>query len=311
MSTTSNTPQRVNDLAGFEEYLRFERALAPGTIESYMIAARALIAFLANAGKTAPQADITDLSSFLVQGQVAGAAARTVMKVASGLRAFYAYLVLSGITKENPARHIVTPKMEKRLPKVLGTDEVERLLAACPADDVFGVRDRAIIEVMYSCGLRISEVADLRLDQVSLIEGMLMVVGKGDKERMVPFGEHARAALTEYLARSRPRLIEKANRDPSAIFVSARGKRMDRKTIWKDFKAICVRAGVDAHPHVLRHSFATSLLQGGAGLRDVQELLGHSSINTTALYTHLADGELRKIHDQFHPRGRCRPPALF
>lgn len=303
MSDTPNALQRRDDLAGFEEYLRFERALAPKTVETYIFAARSLVAYLTNAGKTAPEADLSDVTSFLVQGQVAGASARTVAKVASSLRAFYRYLVLAGLAKENPARLLATPKISKRLPRVLDTGEVERILAACPEDDVFGVRDRAIIEVMFSCGLRISEVADLRLDQVSIAEGMLIVMGKGQKERMVPIGEHARAALAEYLARSRPVLAEKGN-DPGTVFVSARGGRISRKTIWKDFRAICVRAGVEAHPHTLRHSFATSLLQGGAGIRDVQELLGHSDISTTTIYTHIANERLQEIHTRFHPRGQ-------
>ena len=225
------------------------------------------------------------------------------MKVASGLRAFYAYLVLAGVAKENPARFIVSPKMEKRLPKVLRAEEVERLLEACPAGDVFGVRDRAIIEVLYSCGLRISEIADLRLDQLSLMEGVLTVIGKGDKERMVPFGDRARQALEKYLDRSRPVLAGKGAA-PGFVFLSARGDRMDRRSIWKDFKAVCVRAGVDAHPHTLRHSFATSLLEGGAGIRDVQEMLGHENIATTQIYTHMDADRLRKIHREFHPRGR-------
>jgi integrase/recombinase XerD len=303
VSDSPNALQRNDDLFNFEQYLRFERALADGTVKNYMIAARGLVAFLANAGKTTPEADIGDLTSFLVSGQVAGASSRTVMKVASGLRAFYGYLVLSGIAKENPARFIVSPRMEKRLPKVLRAADVERLLAACPDEDVFGVRDRAIIEVMYSCGLRISEVADLRLDQVSLLDGVLTVMGKGRKERMVPFGDRARKALAEYLSRSRPRLAERGAAT-GFVFLSARGNRMDRRSIWKEFKGVCVRAGVDAHPHTLRHSFATSLLEGGAGIRDVQEMLGHENIATTQIYTHMDADRLRKLHRQFHPRGR-------
>ncbi len=302
MKETPNTLQRQDDVLGFEQYLRFERALAPGTVEGYMHAARTLVAYLTSIGKSLIEADIEDLTSFLVQGQVAGADPHTVAKVASGLRAFYRYLILAGVATENPARLINTPKYPKRLPRVLHTDEVERLLATCLPEDVFGVRDRAIIEIMYSCGLRISEVARLRLDQVSLTEGVLIVFGKGSKERMVPFGERARSALSEYLAHSRPRLMEKVA-DPGTLFVNYRGGKLDRRSIWKAFKAVCVRAGVDAHPHTMRHSFATSLLEGGAGIRDVQELLGHANINTTAIYTHVDGERLRKIHAELHPRG--------
>jgi excisionase family DNA binding protein len=182
------------------------------------------------------------------------------------------------------------------------------MLAACPSEDVLGVRDRAIIELMFSCGLRISEVADLRIDQISLTEGMTIVMGKGSKERLVPIGGACSRALTEYLARARPRLAGNG-RDPGIVFLSSRGGRMSRKTIWKDFKAVCVRAGVDAHPHELRHSFATSLREGGAGLRDVQEFLGHADISTTTIYTHIDSERLRKLHRTFHPREKIC--ALF
>lgn len=295
--------QRHDEVSRFSEYLLAECGLAPDTVKSYSAVAALFLAYLDHEGETLGEADLTDITGFLVNGQVAGAAARTVAKVASGIRAFYRYLVLDGIVKGNPARLLQTPKMEMRLPRVLDVEGVERLLNSCPTDDAFGLRDRAIFELMYSCGLRSSEAVDLLMGRVWLDKGLISVTGKGSKERLVPLGERARKAIEDYLVRARPRLLQGAI--VPELFVSGHGGKLSRKSLWKAFHALCIHVGLsDVHPHTLRHCFATHLLQGGAGLRDIQELLGHENIATTAIYTHVDPNRLSKIHRRFHPRGR-------
>ena len=286
----------------FTDYLFTERALAPSTIKDYRAAAAALVAYLANAGKALGEADLSDITAFLVNGQIAGAQVRTVTKVASGIRSFYRFLVLDGIVGKNPARMIAVPRMTKRLPRVLSVEQVEQLLDSCLVDDAFGIRDKALFELMYSCGLRESEAVDLLLEHVYLKESVIVVTGKGNKERMIPMGERAKSAIEQYLNRARPVLLQSAN--VPELFVSWRAGKLSRKTLWKAFRAICIHAGLsDVHPHTLRHCFATHLLQGGADLRSIQELLGHSDISTTTIYTHVDSDRLRKIHGDFHPRG--------
>lgn len=300
MRETLNLPQR-GELYGFADYLLAERALAQGTIDSYLSAARSFVAYIKQAGRLIVAADSSDVMEFLVNGQISGASARTVAKMASGLRSFLGFLVMEGVISKNPARGLFVPKMVKRLPRVLSVDQIERLLDACPTDDVFGIRDRALFETIYSCGLRESEAIGLDLATVMLPQSIVRVMGKGSKERLVPIGERARVAIEDYLNRARPKLLK--GTDTEALFLSREGKRLSRKTLWKDFRALCIRVGIpDAHPHTLRHSFATHLMQGGADLRSIQELLGHESIATTTIYTHVDPERLSRIHAKYHPR---------
>ena len=303
MSDTPNIPQLRDEVSAFAEYLLAECALAPDTVKGYTASAAALVASLELAGKTIADAELSDITAFLVNGQIAGAQARTVAKVATGIRQFYRFLVLDGIVPVNPARLLAVPRMTKKLPRVMTVEQVERLIDSCPTGDAFGIRDRAMFEVIYSCGLRESEAVDLLLAHVYLEKGLLIVVGKGDKERTVPFGDRARKAIEEYLAKARP-LLAWGPCVPE-LFVSGRGGKLSRKTLWKSFRALCIHAGIsDVHPHTLRHSFATHLMQGGADLRSIQELLGHESISTTAIYTHMDTDRLSGIHRRFHPRGK-------
>ena len=242
--------------------------------------------------------------SFLTEGQIAGADVRTIARVASGLRQFYGFLVLDGLMLENPARGLVVPRMTKRLPRSSASSRLTRSWT-CVRGMMFSVFAIAPSMIMYSCGLRISEVVDLTADCLFLDQSMVQVIGKGNKERLVPMSNRARAALSEYLTQSRPRLAKRG--DETAVFLSDCGTKLSRKTVWKNFRQLCIRAGIpDAHPHTLRHSFATHLLQGGAGLRDIQELLGHENIATTTIYTHVDSERLKAIHAQFHPRGKER-----
>lgn len=223
----------------------------------------------------------------------------TIAKDISGLRALGSYLVRQGMWQENHAMLLERPKASRALPKVLSVEQVDSILDAIDTTEPLGVRDRALFELIYSCGLRISEAATLQVSNLHLKERLLIVRGKGDKERMVPFGLSAKERLEQYLMEVRPALV--GSKIVSEVFVNYKGEPMSRKGIWKNFKALEVKAGVHAKVHTLRHSFATHLLAGGMDLRSVQELLGHSDLATTTIYTHVDDKQLREGHKEFFP----------
>lgn len=223
----------------------------------------------------------------------------TIAKDISGLRALGSYLVRQNMWEENHAMLLERPKASRALPKVLTVEQVDALLDGIDVSTPLGVRDRALFELIYSCGLRISEAAGLLVSNVHLKERLLIVRGKGDKERMVPFGVSAKEKLEQYLSEVRPLLV--GNKIVSEVFVNYKGEPMSRKGIWKNFKALEVKSGVHAKVHTLRHSFATHLLAGGMDLRSVQELLGHSDLATTTIYTHVDDKQLRQGHREYFP----------
>lgn len=223
----------------------------------------------------------------------------TIAKDISGLRALGSYLVRQGMWQENHGMLLERPKASRALPKVLSVEQVDSILDAIDTTEPLGVRDRALYELIYSCGLRISEAATLQVSNLHLKERLLIVRGKGDKERMVPFGLSAKERLEQYLMEVRPALV--GSKIVSEVFVNYKGEPMSRKGIWKNFKALEVKAGVHAKVHTLRHSFATHLLAGGMDLRSVQELLGHSDLATTTIYTHVDDKQLREGHKEFFP----------
>ena len=223
----------------------------------------------------------------------------TIAKDISGLRALGSYLVRQGMWQENHGMLLERPKASRALPKVLSVEQVDSILDSIDTTEPLGVRDRALYELIYSCGLRISEAATLQVSNLHLKERLLIVRGKGDKERMVPFGLSAKERLEQYLMKVRPALV--GSKIVSEVFVNYKGEPMSRKGIWKNFKALEVKAGVHAKVHMLRHSFATHLLAGGMDLRSVQELLGHSDLATTTIYTHVDDKQLREGHKEFFP----------
>lgn len=223
----------------------------------------------------------------------------TIAKDISGLRALGSYLVRQKMWQENHGMLLERPKASRALPKVLSVEQVDSILDAIDTTEPLGVRDRALFELIYSCGLRISEAATLQVSNLHLKERLLIVRGKGDKERMVPFGLSAKERLEQYLMEVRPALV--GSKIVSEVFVNYKGEPMSRKGIWKNFKALEVKAGVHAKVHTLRHSFATHLLAGGMDLRSVQELLGHSDLATTTIYTHVDDKQLREGHKEFFP----------
>ncbi len=223
----------------------------------------------------------------------------TVAKDISGLRSFGSYLVHQNIWKENVTALLDRPKASRSLPKVLSVEEVDQLLAAIDVSTPLGIRDRALFELIYSCGLRISEACGLKMENVHLNERVLIVHGKGDKERMVPFGIPAKERLEKYLSEVRPALVKE--KVVPEVFLNYNGEPLSRKGIWKNFQKLEAKSGVTSKIHTLRHSFATHLLAGGMDLRSVQELLGHADLATTTIYTHVEDCQIREAHEKYFP----------
>jgi integrase/recombinase XerD len=289
-------------LARYEGYLRAELRLSPHSIGTYGTECRIFMEWLDTHGRDVLGVTAPGIVEYLVARQVEGIDQCTISKMLSSLRSFYRYCVLEGLVASNPAETVEMPRIKRKIPKVFSSEEVDNLLALCEPDSTSGLRDRALFEVMYSCGLRVSEAADLSLDQVYLKEGFLKIIGKGEKERIVPIGEHAVLWVRRYLDEARPKLLRDRRRSPF-VFLNRFGGRLSRKGMWKRFKELAGMAGVEGKVHTLRHSFATHLLKGGADLRAVQELLGHSDIGTTQIYTHLGKDDLHDYHKKYHPRG--------
>lgn len=243
-----------------------------------------------------------ELVAYLAERFEAGADKRTLAKELSVMRSFFDFTVNEGLRQDNPARLIDAPKLGRYLPQVMRSDEVEQFLSVIPLDSNEGLRDRALFELIYSAGLRVSEAVSLPGTALFLEEKLLKVRGKGSKERLVPLGSEAERWIRRYLRDARPHL-EKTHSSSDALFLSRRGGPLSRKSVWKRCKQFAAQAGVEAKVHTLRHSFATHLLAGGADLRSVQELLGHSDISTTQIYTHIDDPALHGAHREFHPRG--------
>jgi integrase/recombinase XerD len=245
-----------------------------------------------------------DLLDYLSGSVGKGARPRTTARLLSSLRRFYGYLVREEKIKTDPTVLIDSPKLGRPLPKSLTEEQVEKLLESPDVTKPLGLRDRAMLETLYATGLRVSELVGLTLSQVSLTQGVVRVIGKGDKERLVPLGEEAISWISRYLAEGRPKLVK--SRSTDALFTTTRGGPMTRQAFWHNLKGHTRQAGIDAKklsPHTLRHAFATHLLNHGADLRVVQMLLGHADLSTTQIYTHVAQARLKTLHEQHHPRG--------
>lgn len=294
--------QPRSPLDRFLLYLEFERGLAANTILSYRQELEKYFVFLKAKKLDHLQVGENDVLDFIRLEGRRGGAVTSQAHLISVLKSFYRYLLKDENLDSNPLANVVLPKKWLMLPSYLTTEDIFRLLDTPDVGTIIGKRDKAILELMYASGLRISEVVQLKLDDVYLDEGFLRVLGKGSKERIVPFGEKARDSLADYLANSRALLGKERN--PPQIFLNYAGAVFTRQGLWKLIKAYGLKAGLSGRltPHVLRHSFATHLVENGADLRSVQMLLGHSSIATTEIYTHLAKGQVKKVYDQFHPR---------
>ena len=283
----------------FIAHLRVERGLAANTIQAY---SRDLVGFLAYLGGRGPEEVTQDeISSYM--GSLRGRlSARSAARGLSSIRMFYRFLVSEGRIETSPARLVETPKLPRRLPEILSPDEVERLLEQPDPDTPSGSRDRAMLELLYATGLRVSELTGLRVRDVNLEAGFVRLVGKGSKERVVPMGDKAMDAVRAFLSGGRDHLL--GRRSSSHLFVNRTGRPLTRQGFWKLIKRYGRAAGIrrSITPHGLRHAFASHLLEGGADLRSVQIMLGHEDISTTQIYTHVTRERLKKIHEMHHPR---------
>jgi integrase/recombinase XerD len=289
----------------FADYLRFERGLADRTVDAYLGDVLRLAAFLTAKGVDRPEdVDHGVLREYLYHMKDTGLAATSIRRSLSSMRSYFAFLLEEGVLNADPTERLESPGTGRTLPTVLTQDEVGRLLEAPSPSNSSFLRDRAILELLYATGLRVSELVGLRLPDLELDEGLLRAYGKGGKERVVPFGRTAAEAVRRYLHHLRPE-VDRGKGD-GKLFLNLRGKPLTRMSVWTLVKDAAEAAGIAKRtsPHTLRHTFATHLLEGGADLVVVQELLGHVDISTTQIYTHLDREYLREVHRKYHPRGQ-------
>ncbi len=294
------------DRQSIERYLDLlwmEKGLSDNTLASYRRDLCAYAHWLARRGQGLESADQVQLQHYLADRVERRLSARSTSRALSCLRGYYRHLVRENRIAGDPTARVDNPRLGRPLPKSLGEEDVERLLAAPDPDTAIGLRDKAMLEVLYATGLRVSELVGLSLNQVNLRQGVVRVMGKGGKERLVPLGEEALHHLGIYLRRARLELTGEVATD--TLFPSIRGRPMTRQTFWHRLRHWATVAGIDRHlsPHTLRHAFATHLLNHGADLRVVQLLLGHSDLSTTQIYTHVASSRMKTLHARHHPRG--------
>jgi integrase/recombinase XerD len=290
------------DLDRFLESLVVERGLRQNSLEAYERDLTRYLTFLADRGRQATTLDRTDVPRYLLALRDAGLSPRSVARHLSAIRQFHRFLVRQGQSAEDPTAHLEAPRPWRRLPGVLSSEEVDRLLAPRADATPQELRNRAMLELMYASGLRVSELVGLRLGDLDLAVGIVRIIGKGDKERLVPVGDAAAAGLRAYLRDGRPRLT--ASPPSDVLFLGRHGRGLTRQMFWSVIKKAALNAGITkpVTPHTLRHSFATHLLEHGADLRSVQLMLGHADIGTTQIYTHLSRAHLKAIYEKFHPR---------
>lgn len=283
--------------------LWLERGLSEHTRSAYRSDLQILAAWLNGRNTDLLNVQRADLLDYLAARTRSAFSPRSTARLLSTLRRFYQYLVREGNLTEDPSARIAAPKLGRPLPKLLTEEEVEVLLAAPVIEDPLGLRDRAMLELLYACGLRVTELVSLTFSQVNLRQGVVRITGKGNKERLVPFGEEAAAWLERYMQTARPALAGK--HASSMLFPGRYGEALSRQAFWYRIRHYAQQAGITKHlsPHTLRHAFATHLLNHGADLRVVQLLLGHSDLSTTQIYTHVARERLKDLHAQHHPRG--------
>lgn len=289
---------------GFKAYLQLERSLAGNSIEAYLSDLEKLTSFLLEYGikKNPSELDLRDLQQFIKWIAELGMTQRSQARIISGLRTFYKYCLLEDISTVDPITLLEAPKLKRTLPDVLSFDEIEKIIAQIDVSTAEGTRNKAILETMYSCGLRVSEVVNLKLSQLYLDVGFIRVIGKGNKERLVPIGSSAIKYIHLYKNHVRNHQAVQSGEE-DIVFLNRRGRRLSRVMIFLIIKDLVAKAGIakNISPHTFRHSFATHLVEGGADLRAVQEMLGHESITTTEIYTHLDREFLRKTLEKFHP----------
>jgi len=300
----AHTPSKENTaiIDSFLDALWMERGLSENTLASYGADLRGFAAWRKDKGLL--KIESADIEAYLAYRYEQKASSRTAARLLSSLRRFFQYQYREGRIAQNPTLNIDNPRIGRPLPDSLTEEEVESLLNTPEETKPEGIRDRAMLELLYATGLRVSELVGLTYDQINLNQGVVRVVGKGNKERLVPLGEEAEYRINRYLAEARPDLIKGHGQVPY-LFVTRRGGSMTRQAFWYMIKRRAQQAGITKHlsPHTLRHAFATHLLNHGADLRVVQMLLGHSDLSTTQIYTHVANQRLKSLHTRHHPRG--------
>lgn len=289
----------------FMDHLVLERGLSVNTRLAYGHDLTEFLAFLSRRGRAGIQeVQRRDIVDFLMEGKQKGLAAASLARRLVAIKVFFRHLSREGLLAANPAEAMDSPRLWKILPPTLSLEEVDRLLAAPDVADVRGLRDRAILETFYATGVRVSELAGLTLESLHFDAEYIRCIGKGDKERVVPIGGRAIAAVQAWLERGRPAYAAKGGGASRAVFLSRLGHPLSRVTLWRHIRAYARKAGIrkEISPHMLRHSFASHLLANGASLRIIQEMLGHADISTTQIYTHVDQGRLQSVHHQYHPR---------
>ena len=287
----------------FKYYLQIERSLAPNSVQAYIRDVNKLATYCSKIHKTEISTSISDIRAFISELNENGISARSQARIISGIKSFYKYLIIEDFITNDPTTLIDNPKIGLKLPDVLSIIEIDMIISAIDLSSKHGERNRAIIETLYSCGLRVSELINLKISNIQFIEGYLKVTGKGNKERLAPIGSKAIKYMSLYINEVRiHQIIKKDNED--FVFLNNRGSKLSRVMIFTIIKQLVKIVGIQKNisPHTFRHSFATHLIEGGADLRAVQEMLGHESITTTEIYTHLDKDYLRSNLMQFHPR---------
>ncbi|HET7274329.1 MAG TPA: site-specific tyrosine recombinase XerD [Longimicrobiaceae bacterium] len=306
-ATDRDELERAFHIHRFIDFLRFERGVSERTLTAYQHDVVRLSSFLRQRGRTSPSETAAgDLRAFVLELKDLGLAPSSIGRNLSSIRTYFGFLVSEDLVGSDPSERVQTPRGWRTLPEVLSVDEIERLLESPDLSHPLAWRDRAMLEFAYASGVRVSELVGLRLRDLALDDEFATVYGKGNKERLVPIGRRAVGAISIYLRETRPAL-EKGSGE-GRVFLNARGRPLTRMGVWKILRGHVQTAGIEkpVSPHTLRHSFATHLLEGGADLVAVQEMLGHADISTTQIYTHVDRRYLAEVHRTFHPRGRDR-----
>lgn len=292
-------------LKSYNAWLLAERGMTENTCISYSNDVEKLLHYYSETNKNITDVEIDDLHGFVASIHDLGVSARTQARIISAIRSFFTFLKVEGLKPNNPALLLELPRIGFHIPEVLTVDEIDAMIASCSIDDILGRRNRTMIEVLYSCGLRVSELVGLTLGNIYLEDGFLLIRGKGNKERIVPMSHSAMEALKEWIVCDRPQIPLKQGQEQT-VFLNRRGSSLTRNMVFIIVKQLAETAGINKtiSPHTLRHSFATHLLDGGAGLHAIQQMLGHSSIATTELYLHIDRSQLRDQILTFHPRNR-------
>ncbi|MDD2750879.1 site-specific tyrosine recombinase XerD [Acidithiobacillus sp.] len=302
MTMAAPPSEDLQRIDAFLDALWLEKNLGENTLAAYRQDLLQLSLTLAEQDAHLLSADAEMLMRILGQKLQSGAAMRSVARLLSSIRRFYGYALREGWVTHNPSQNLQSPRLARYLPHVLSETQIEALLVAPDQTRPLGLRDAAMLELMYACGLRVSELVNLEMRQLDLNADLVMVFGKGRKERLVPMGEMAAERIATYLQNARPRIL--GARISAAVFVTARGAAMTRQRFWQNMEAYAKVAGIEqaVSPHSLRHAFATHLLNHGADLRSVQLMLGHANLGTTEIYTHVAQARLKALHEKHHPR---------